>query len=138
MSFLMEPSWGVLETLRTLEKEAAAFSPQGADSDFINYMPRGTLTGDNLLRIKLNLNSAGGWKFACEDPNFQPDNAFMRPGDPVKVTLGAGIYYNAEDLRYGIYYTLKHLDQSGSWLAPAPAPKQYQRILKRGEVLVAN
>lgn len=133
MSFMMEPSWGLIEPFKalesTLELNPHLYSALGMRADQVQeYTHRPTLTGDHLLRIKLNTNSEGGWKFTTDDPHFTPDRAVIRPGTAIQITVGAGLYFCESDNRYGLYLTLKHLDMSGDWMSPN---RGQVRILKR-------
>ena len=118
LNFMMEPSWSLIDPLRSLELYPLA-QIQGCEG-ISGYMLRPTLDQDNMLRVKLNINSSGDFKFTCSQRDFLPDTAVLVPGNPVRITVGAGIYFNETDLRYGVFYTLKHLDLSGDWLDTEP------------------
>jgi len=136
MSFMMEPSWGLIEPFKALESSLELnpqlYSALGMRADQLReYTHRPTLTGDHLLRIKLNTNSEGGFKFTCNIP-FDPETAVILPGTPVQITVGAGLYFCESDHRYGLYLTLKDLELGGDWKLPN---RGQVRILKREEIM---
>ena len=135
MTFMMEPTWGVLDPMLRLERsievdEEALLHDLEVDAITLDrYMRRPTLNSDNMIRVKLPLNKNADFNFTCSDPNFTPDTASLRLGAPVKATFTAGFYFDEVNLRYGLFYSLKRLDLTGDWLERV----QPTRVLKRGE-----
>ena len=70
------------------------------------YERRPTLNTD--MHLILKLKSVGGvFKFTSNDPTFEPATPIVAVGELVVITLGAGFYFNEEDKKYGLFYTVK-------------------------------
>lgn len=123
---MFEPTLTQLDPLLALDQNVRLDALKVTPGEFNKYSRRSTLNAEHQLKIKLPLNGEGDWKFSTSDPTFTPDTALLQPGAPLTLTLTAGMYFDEGNDRYGVFYTLKHLDlkpeEEGEGGALGPAP----------------
>lgn len=107
----ISPSMDNIERMLRLENMLDPPTPERLAELKVDALPhehRGTL--DDNLQLRLKLKSIDDcWRFLCGNPAFVPGTTEVQRGTRVRVTAALGFYFNNEDAKYGLFYTLKEL-----------------------------
>lgn len=101
------------------------------------YEHRPTMTENYQLRLKMNENSDGTWKFETDIVDESDAQTKLFKGTTVNVVLSPGFYFNDSSKTFGLYYTLKSFNLSAP-TKKLPPSKQDAKKAKRSEERVAS
>ena len=111
LTMRVSPSMDNIERMLRLENMLDPPTPKRLAELKVSAIPhehRGTL--DDNLQLRLKLKSIDDcWRFLCSNPAFVPGATDVQRGSRVRVTASVGFYFNNEDFKYGLFYTLKEL-----------------------------
>ena len=99
---------------------------------------RPTMTENYQLRLKMNENDDGTWKFETSITDESDAQSKLFKGTVINVVLSPGFYFNDSSKTYGLYYTLKSLNLEPPPTKKLPPSKIDAKKVRRTEERVAG